>query len=151
MNCFLLFPVRMKIICRNQYSTRERNRAQELDGVSAIYSRYEQNTSKKQHKCVVLHKVYSPYAYLQGVRRTDGRTHARTENIYSIFRDKLLLLGEHGQKLEIKGQEYELDSTSRVQITHILGGGSARSQLLISHIKLNHVSGTARLSSWART
>ena len=29
-----------------------------------------------------------------------GRTHActdtRTENIYSIFRDKLLLLGEHG-------------------------------------------------------
>jgi len=22
--------------------------------------------------------------------------HARTENIYSIFRDKLLLLGEHG-------------------------------------------------------
>ena len=29
-------------------------------------------------------------------RGTDGRTHARTENIYSIFRDKLLLLGEHG-------------------------------------------------------
>ena len=25
-----------------------------------------------------------------------GGTHARTENIYSIFRDKLLLLGEHG-------------------------------------------------------
>ena len=29
--------------------------------------------------------------------RTDGWTDARTENIYSIFRDKLLLLGEHGQ------------------------------------------------------
>ena len=28
--------------------------------------------------------------------RTDARTDARTENIYSIFRDKLLLLGEHG-------------------------------------------------------
>ena len=32
--------------------------------------------------------------------RTHGRTHARTdgrtENFYSIFRDKLLLLGEHG-------------------------------------------------------
>jgi len=28
--------------------------------------------------------------------RTDGRTDARTENFYSIFRDKLLLLGEHG-------------------------------------------------------
>jgi len=29
-------------------------------------------------------------------RGTDGRTDAQTENIYSIFRDKLLLLGEHG-------------------------------------------------------
>jgi hypothetical protein len=27
--------------------------------------------------------------------RTDGRTHGLTENIYSVFRDKLLLLGEH--------------------------------------------------------
>jgi len=28
-----------------------------------------------------------------------GRTHGRTENIDSIFRDKLLLLGEHGLPL----------------------------------------------------
>jgi len=28
--------------------------------------------------------------------RTHARTDARTENIYSIFRDKLLLRGEHG-------------------------------------------------------
>jgi hypothetical protein len=28
-------------------------------------------------------------------RGTDTRTDGRTENIYSIFRDKLLLLGEH--------------------------------------------------------
>ncbi len=28
--------------------------------------------------------------------QTHGRTDGRTENIYSIFRDKLLLLGEHG-------------------------------------------------------
>jgi hypothetical protein len=28
--------------------------------------------------------------------RTDARTHGRTENIYSVFRDKLLLLREHG-------------------------------------------------------
>ncbi len=27
--------------------------------------------------------------------RTHGRMDGRTENIYSIFRDKLLLLGEH--------------------------------------------------------
>ena len=79
MNCFLLFPVRMKIICRNQYSTRERNGAQELDGVTALYSRYEQVTTQIQHTCVVLHKINSPYAYLQGDGRTDGRTHGRTE------------------------------------------------------------------------
>ena len=30
-------------------------------------------------------------------RGTDTRTDGRTENIYSIFRDKLLLLGEHEQ------------------------------------------------------
>ncbi len=28
-------------------------------------------------------------------RGTDAHTDGRTENIYSIFRDKLLLLGEH--------------------------------------------------------
>jgi hypothetical protein len=27
--------------------------------------------------------------------QTDTQTHGRTENIYSIFRDKLLLQGEH--------------------------------------------------------
>ncbi len=73
----------------------------------SIYSRYEQNTTKIPHKCVVLHKIYTPHANLWGDRRTDGRTDRRTdgrmdgrtdgrsENIYSIFRDKLLLLGEH--------------------------------------------------------
>jgi hypothetical protein len=50
--------------------------------------------TKIPQKSVVLHKIYTPYAYVGG--RTDGRTHGRTENIYSIFRDKLLLLGEHG-------------------------------------------------------
>ncbi len=30
--------------------------------------------------------------------RMDARTHGRTENIYSIFRDKLLLRGEHVYK-----------------------------------------------------
>ena len=29
--------------------------------------------------------------------RTDGRTDGHTENIYSVFRDKLLLRGEHVQ------------------------------------------------------
>ena len=30
-------------------------------------------------------------------RGADARTHRHTENIYSIIRDKLLLLGEHGK------------------------------------------------------
>ncbi len=98
-NCFLLFPVWMEIICRNQYSTREQNWAQELDGVTALYSRYELNTTKIPQKSVVLLKIYTPYAYLWGDGLTHGwtnaRTDGRTENIYSIFRDKLLLLGEH--------------------------------------------------------
>ncbi len=34
--------------------------------------------------------------------RTDARTDGRTENIYSIFRDKLLLLGEHVLALWIR-------------------------------------------------
>ncbi len=46
---------------------------------------------------------YTPYAYLQGDTWTDAQTHRRTDgrmdgrrgNIYSIFRDKLLLRGEH--------------------------------------------------------
>jgi len=42
--------------------------------------------------------------------RTHARKHACTENIYSIFRDKLLLLGEHGfrDKLLLLG-EHGLD------------------------------------------
>jgi hypothetical protein len=33
--------------------------------------------------------------------RTDGRTDGRTENTYSIFRDKLLLRGEHVLALNV--------------------------------------------------
>jgi hypothetical protein len=45
-------------------------------------------------------KFYTQYTHPTLIcRGTDARTHARTngctENIYSIFRDKLLLLGEH--------------------------------------------------------
>jgi hypothetical protein len=64
MNCFLLFPVWMEIICRNQYSTREQNGAWELDGVTVILMICEQNTTKIPQKSVVLHKIYTPYAYL---------------------------------------------------------------------------------------
>ncbi len=45
-------------------------------------------------------KFYTQYTHPTLIcRGTDARTHAhtdgRTENIYLIFRDKLLLLGEH--------------------------------------------------------
>ncbi len=38
------------------------------------YSRYEQNTTKIPHKCVVLHKIFTPYANLQGDGQTDAQT-----------------------------------------------------------------------------
>jgi len=37
--------------------------------------------------------------------RTDGWTHGRTENISSIFRDKLLLLGENGYEKKLPDYE----------------------------------------------
>jgi hypothetical protein len=41
-------------------------------------------------------KFYTQYTHPTLIcRGTDARTDGRTENIYSIFRDKLLLLGEH--------------------------------------------------------
>ena len=51
----------------------------------------------KYHTNVLFYTKFShPMLICRGTHgRTDGRTHAQTENIYSIFRDKLLLLGEH--------------------------------------------------------
>jgi hypothetical protein len=41
-------------------------------------------------------KFYTHYTHPTLIcRGTDARTDGRMENIYSIFRDKLLLLGEH--------------------------------------------------------
>ena len=46
-------------------------------------------------------KFYTKYAHPMLIcRGTDARMDARTENIYSIFRDKLLLLGEHVLRLK---------------------------------------------------
>ena len=65
---------------------------------------YTQDMTKiplKYHKRVLFYTKYThPTLICRGADgRTDGRTDARTdghaENIYSIFRDKLLLLGEH--------------------------------------------------------
>jgi hypothetical protein len=55
----------------------------------------------KYHTNVLIYTKYThPTLICRGTdARTDGRTDGRmdgwTENIYSIFRDKLLLLGEH--------------------------------------------------------
>ena len=65
---------------------------------------YTQDMTKiplKYHKRVLFYTKYThPTLICRGADgRTHGRTDARTdghaENIYSIFRDKLLLLGEH--------------------------------------------------------
>ena len=61
---------------------------------------YTQDMSRiplKYHTNELFYTRYThPTVICRGTHgRTDGRTHAQTENIYSIFRDKLLLLGEH--------------------------------------------------------
>jgi hypothetical protein len=61
---------------------------------------YTQDMSKiplKYHKRVFFYTKYThPTLICRGTR-----TDRRTENIYSIFRDKLLLLGEHGLRRSI--------------------------------------------------
>jgi hypothetical protein len=64
------------------------------------YSRYEQNTTKYHTNVLFYTKHTHPTLICRGTDartdgRTDGCTDGRSENIYSIFRDKLLLLGEH--------------------------------------------------------
>ncbi len=61
---------------------------------------YTQDMSRiplKYHTNVLFYKKYThPTLICRGTdAHTHGRTDGRTENIYSIFRDKLLLLGEH--------------------------------------------------------
>ncbi len=52
----------------------------------------------KYHINVLFYTKYThPTLICRGTdARMDGRTDEHMENIYSIFRDKLLLLGEHG-------------------------------------------------------
>jgi hypothetical protein len=65
---------------------------------------YTQDMSRiplKYHTTGLFYRKYThPMLICRGTdARTDGRmdgwTNGQTENIYSIFRDKLLLLGEH--------------------------------------------------------
>jgi hypothetical protein len=61
---------------------------------------YTQDMSRiplKYHTKVLFYTKYThPMLICRGTdARTDTRTYRRSENIYSIFRDKLLLLGEH--------------------------------------------------------
>jgi hypothetical protein len=64
--------------------------------VIALYSRYEQNTTKYTTNIEFYTQYTHPMLICRGTdTQTDARTNARMDNIYSIFRDKLLLLGEH--------------------------------------------------------
>ncbi len=57
---------------------------------------------KYQKKMLFYTKYTHPTLICRGTdAQTHGRTDARTENIYSIFRDKLLLLGEHGLSIRL--------------------------------------------------
>ena len=68
---------------------------------------YTQDMSEiplKYHKKVLFYTKYTHPTLI--CRGTDARTDGRTENIYSIFRDKLLLRGEHvfRDKLLLRGE-----------------------------------------------
>jgi hypothetical protein len=58
----------------------------------------------KCHKRVLFYTKYTHPTLI--CRGADGQTHGHTENIYSIFRDKLLLLGEHGLDLTDNGPTF---------------------------------------------
>ena len=68
-------------------------------------------------------------------RGTDGRTDARrdghTENIYSIFRDKLLLLGEHGQKNDLAALTFNPASRSLLRTATSFSKWSSRVPLMM--------------------
>ncbi len=69
---------------------------------------YTQDTSKiplKYHKRVLFYTKYTHPTLIC------GGTDARTENIYSIFRDKLLLLGEHVFNTKVVNYEAALDGS----------------------------------------
>ncbi len=69
-------------------------------------------------------------------RGTDGRTDARrdghTENIYSIFRDKLLLLGEHGQKNDLAALTFNPASRSLLRTAPSFSKWSSRVPLVMT-------------------
>ncbi len=60
------------------------------------YTQYMSRIPLKYHTNVLFYTKYThPTLICRGTdARTDARTDGQTENIYSIFRDKLLLLGE---------------------------------------------------------
>ncbi len=65
------------------------------------YTQDMSRTPLKYHVNVLFYTKYThPMLICRGTDawmdgRMDARTDGRTENIYSIFRDKLLILGEH--------------------------------------------------------
>ena len=87
---------------------------------------YTQDMSEiplKYHINVLFNTKYThPTVICRGTdERTHARTHGRTEKIYSIFRDKLLLPGEHGYIFKVyttKGDNYFVNLA---QIHDIIG------------------------------
>jgi hypothetical protein len=79
---------------------------------------YTQDMSKiplKYHKKVLFYTKYTHPTLI--CRGTDARTHGRTENIYSVFRDKLLLRGEHVHSSALQPQCNNL--SDKAELLHL--------------------------------
>ncbi len=72
-------------------------------------------------KCHTNIKLYTQYTHPTLICRgtdtqTDARTDGRTENIYSLFRDKFLLLGEHVLALVASTKHVLLNLTCLLEV-----------------------------------
>ncbi len=112
--------------------------------------------SRIQLKYHTIIKFYTQYTHPTLICRgadtqTDARTDGRMENIYSIFRDKLLLLGEHvsGSNLAIWEWQSCITATS-TSMAMVMAMAMA---LAMCHrdCRWNNISSQARRIQWQRT
>jgi hypothetical protein len=76
----------------------------------------------KYHTNVLFYTKYTHPTLICGGQmhaRMDGRTDGWTENIYSIFRDKLLLLGEHVFLARLHVGESTTEDAQRITDLHL--------------------------------
>jgi len=107
------------------------------------FQHYTQDMSKIPLKYHINVLFYTKYTHPTLIcRGTDARTDERTEKNYSIFRDKLLLLGEHGYQYRWKiwsvlsvlrtYKKYVIYSKSYTDTAIILSGSASGAELVES-------------------